>query len=391
MIFNFKLNFFLLSLPILSKNSLLDSPDFVQLIFKDPTTLLMEDLINFHNNIMFFLVGITLFVIWLLGRCLNFYNIDPNKEDINNFTPATSVEIVWTVVPAIILMVIVVPSFALLYLKGNMINFHNHIMFFLVGVGIFILWLLNYYLSVYNIDLNKKDLNNFTHATSVEVVWTIVPTIILMIIAVPSFALLYSIDEMLDPAITLKVVDHQWCWSYDYYDYNPLKEQNSEINFDSYLIADDNLGKRLLEIDNRRVVLPVNTHIGVSLTANGILHDWASPSLKIKVGVCPGRLNQTSFCIKKTGFFYGQCTELDGTNHGFMPICIKAVELVDYENWLEHKLDKKKPDLPFDDKIILSPEEAGGGIAYHYKWIFLGFFLGNLIGMCPGGFGHLFF
>lgn len=254
----------LLSLSTLSKNAVLDSPDFMQLGFQDPATPLMEGIINFHNHIMFFLVGVGIFVFWLLGRCLSLYNINTNKDEIDNFT----------------------------------------------------------------------------HATTVEVVWTIVPALILMVIAVPSFALLYSMDEMLDPAVTLKVVGHQWYWSYEYSDYNHLTEENTGINFDSYMIADDDLGQgllRLLEVDNR-VVLPVNTHIRVLITAADVLHSWAVPSFGVKVDACPGRLNQTTLFIKKTGVFYGQCSELCGTNHGFMPICVEAVELEDYMDWLENQL-----------------------------------------------------
>jgi len=268
---SFKRNLFLsltipsISLSILSKNAVLDSPDFMQLGFQDPATPLMEGIINFHNHIMFFLVGVGIFVMWLIGRCLSLYSIENNKDDVDNFT----------------------------------------------------------------------------HATTVEIVWTIVPAIILMVIAVPSFALLYSMDEMLDPAVTLKVVGHQWYWSYEYSDYNHLTEDNSGINFDSYMIAEDDLDKgllRLLEVDNR-VVLPVNTHIRVLITAADVLHSWAVPSFGIKVDACPGRLNQTTLFIKKTGFFYGQCSELCGTNHGFMPICVEAVTLEDYMDWLESRLE----------------------------------------------------
>jgi len=120
----------------------------------------------------------------------------------------------------------------------GIINFHNHIMFFMVGVGIFVMWLLGRCLILYKSSTNLKKVDNFTHATTVEVVWTIVPAIILMIIAIPSFALLYSMDEMLDPSITLKVIAHQWYWNYEYSDYNHLKEDNSGLNFDSYMLVD---------------------------------------------------------------------------------------------------------------------------------------------------------
>lgn len=222
----------------------------------------------------------------------------------------------------------------------GILNFHNHLMFFLVGIGIFVFWLLGRCVVLFAYDTNPK-VDNFTHSTSLEVVWTIVPALILMVIAVPSFALLYSMDEMLDPAITLKVIGHQWYWSYEYSDYNHLTEDNEGINFDSYMIAEDDLTEghfRLLEVDHR-VVLPVNTHVRVLITAADVLHSWAMPSFGIKTDACPGRLNQTALFIKRPGVFYGQCSEICGTNHGFMPICVEAVSTEEYTSWLKSKLN----------------------------------------------------
>jgi len=222
----------------------------------------------------------------------------------------------------------------------GIIHFHNHIMFFMIAIGIFVMWLLGRCLVFYSANNNKEPVDNFTHATTVEIIWTIVPALILVLIAMPSFTLLYSMDEMLDPAVTLKVVGHQWYWSYEYSDYNHLTEENSGINFDSYMIAEENLEPghfRLLEVDNR-IVLPVSTHIRVLITSADVLHSWAVPSFGVKVDACPGRLNQTSLFIKRPGVFYGQCSELCGVNHGFMPICVEVVDLEEYTNWLGKKL-----------------------------------------------------
>lgn len=222
----------------------------------------------------------------------------------------------------------------------GIINFHNHLMFFLVAIAIFVFWLLGRCISLYSYDSNKR-VDNFTHSTTLEIVWTIVPAIILMIIAIPSFALLYSMDEMLDPAITLKVIGHQWYWSYEYSDYNHLTEDNEGINFDSYMVADDDLEEkefRLLEVDNR-IMLPTNTHIRVLVTAADVLHSWAIPSFGIKTDACPGRLNQVALFIKRPGVFYGQCSEICGTNHGFMPIAVEAVSTEEYLVWLKSKLN----------------------------------------------------
>lgn len=161
-----------------------------------------------------------------------------------------------------------------------------------------------------------------------------------MFVAVPSFALLYSMDEILDPAVTLKVVGHQWYWSYEYSDYT--SSEGESINFDSYMIPEEDLNfagqLRLLEVDNR-IILPINTHIRVIVTAADVLHCWAIPSFAMKIDACPGRLNQTSLFIKRAGVFYGQCSEICGVNHGFMPIVVEGVELEDYISWISNKLE----------------------------------------------------
>jgi cytochrome c oxidase subunit 2 len=185
----------------------------------------------------------------------------------------------------------------------------------------------------------------FVHSTIIEVVWTVVPAFVLMMIAVPSFALLYSMDEVIDPAITLKVVGHQWYWSYEYSDYSTI-EGSETLNYDSYMIADDDLQAgqlRLLEVDNR-VVLPVKTHIRVLVTAADVLHCWAIPSFGLKIDACPGRLNQTATFIKREGVYYGQCSEICGVNHGFMPIVVEAVSLEKYITWITSKLELELDD-----------------------------------------------
>jgi len=158
------------------------------------------------------------------------------------------------------------------------------------------------------------------------------------VVALPSFALLYSIDEIIDPVLTIKCVGHQWFWSYEYSDF---EFKIGAINFDSYMIAEDDLelGQiRLLEVDNR-VILPVNTHIRVLITSTDVIHAWAIPSLGIKCDAYPGRLNQVNTFIKREGIFHGQCSELCGVNHGFMPIVVEAVSLQDYVSWVSAQLE----------------------------------------------------
>jgi cytochrome c oxidase subunit 2 len=220
----------------------------------------------------------------------------------------------------------------------GIINLHNDIMAVITFIMIFTLWMLARTIYLFKEERNSVP-SKQVHGTVIELVWTLVPSFILVTIAIPSFSLLYSMDEVIDPAITLKVVGHQWYWSYEYSDYNTSEEDT--INFDSYMIAEDDLelGQlRLLEVDNR-VVLPINTHIRVLITSTDVIHAWAIPSLGIKSDAYPGRLNQLNTFIKREGIFHGQCSELCGVNHGFMPIVVEAVSLRDYVSWISAKLE----------------------------------------------------
>jgi cytochrome c oxidase subunit 2 len=220
----------------------------------------------------------------------------------------------------------------------GIISLHNDVMGIIVFITIFVCWMLFRTVYLFHEDKNATPLP-IVHGTTIELAWTILPSFILMFIAVPSFALLYSMDEVIDPAITLKVIAHQWYWSYEYSDYNTSEEDT--IAFDSYMIQEDDLelGQlRLLEVDNR-VILPVNTHIRVLITSTDVIHNWAIPSLGIKCDAYPGRLNQVNTFIKREGIFHGQCSELCGVNHGFMPIVVEAVSLKDYVSWVSAQLE----------------------------------------------------
>jgi len=220
----------------------------------------------------------------------------------------------------------------------GIIDFHNHLMFFITLIAVFTTWVLGRCLAFYH-EESSTNSEMFTHSTSLEIVWTIVPALILLVIAIPSFALLYSLDEHIAPALTLKVIGHQWYWSYEYSDYSTLEGSDS-LTFDSYMLATEDLALgnlRLLEVDNR-VILPTGTHIRVIVTAADVLHSWAVPSFGLKVDACPGRLNQASLFIKREGTYYGQCSEICGVNHGFMPIVVKAVNEVTYVGWLVRKI-----------------------------------------------------
>nr|YP_010032392.1 Cox2 [Schizocladia ischiensis]QOW07606.1 Cox2 [Schizocladia ischiensis] len=221
----------------------------------------------------------------------------------------------------------------------GIINFNNQLMFVVVLIATFVMWLLYRVLHLFTADKHPEP-EVFTHSTTLEVVWTVLPAFLLMLIGVPSFALLYSMEEVIDPSLTLKVVGHQWYWSYEYSDYASM-EGGESLNFDSYMIPTEDLTPgelRLLEVDNR-VVLPTNTHIRLLITAADVLHSWAVPSLGVKTDACPGRLNQACIFIKREGVFYGQCSEICGVNHGFMPIVVEAVSLEKYVDWLGKRLD----------------------------------------------------
>ena len=229
----------------------------------------------------------------------------------------------------------------------GIVNLHHDLMFFITFILFFVFVAMGrvlYWFSIDNNPLTTQGAKNLifrnepiTHGTTIEVIWTVIPALILVVVALPSFALLYSIDEVIDPSLTIKCVGHQWYWSYEYSD---SANENGSLNFDSYMIPEDELelGElRLLEVDNR-VVLPTGTHIRVLITALDVLHSWAVPSLGIKVDSCPGRLNETSLFILREGVFYGQCSEICGVGHANMPIVVEAVKVQSYIDWLIEKI-----------------------------------------------------
>jgi len=165
----------------------------------------------------------------------------------------------------------------------------------------------------------------------------------LYFIGVPSFLLIYSMEELVNPQLTIKVIGHQWYWSYEYLDewgsnfddIESLEDSTDILEFDSYMLNEDDLIKgqlRLLEVD-KPLVLPIATHIRVLVTSADVLHCWAVPALGIKVDAVPGRLNQAALFIKRLGSFFGQCSEICGANHGFMPINVQSTTLMNWNKW----------------------------------------------------------
>lgn len=217
----------------------------------------------------------------------------------------------------------------------GIVELHNTIFFYLVVISVAVFWVLIstiYYFNSTRSAIVHKYLN---HGTLLELIWTVSPAFILIAIAFPSFRLLYLLDEVISPTITIKVVGHQWYWSYEYSDY--VTESGDPIEFDSYMIpeSDLELGQfRLLDVDNR-IFIPVDTHIRLIVTGSDVLHSFAVPSFGVKIDAVPGRLNQSSILAERTGTFYGQCSEICGVYHGFMPIVVEAVSVQDYLAWVD--------------------------------------------------------
>jgi cytochrome c oxidase subunit 2 len=223
-------------------------------------------------------------------------------------------------------------------LAEGILRFHHDLMFILIFVVVFVCWILFRTLSKFNSTAFKLP-SSVVHGTTIEIIWTLIPAFILIIIAVPSFSLLYSVDEILDPALTVKIVGHQWYWSYEYSDYLDTENKPS-IVFDSYILPSSDLSigdLRLLEVDNR-IVLPADTHIRLIVTSADVLHSWTIPSFGVKLDACPGRLNEASVFVQRVGVFYGQCSEICGVNHGFMPISVETLPLDKYVFWVSSKL-----------------------------------------------------
>jgi cytochrome c oxidase subunit 1 len=248
-----------------------DAPRHAQYSFQDPATAIMEGIIDFHHDLMVVLIFISIFVSWML-----FVIIENFKEKKNEY--------------------------------GQLIS------------------------------LNMTDLM-LSHHTLLEIIWTLIPSFILLSIAIPSFALLYSMDEVVFPELTLKVIGRQWYWTYEYSDNTITPTKNGFLlpqkQFDSVMISVEDLkiGElRLLEVD-KTLILPIKTHVRVLVTAADVLHSWAIPSLGCKIDAVPGRLNQISLYIKRPGVFYGQCSEICGVNHAFMPIVVHAVPFLDFMIW----------------------------------------------------------
>lgn len=211
---------------------------------------------------------------------------------------------------------------------NQLTSLHDHAILIIVLVVTFVFYVL------ITVVRNKFTYLTAKRAHTLEAVWTLLPAALLIALAVPSLRLLYFIDEVADPRVTLKAIGHQWYWAYEYSD-------SKMLAFDSYIIPTEDLQPgmfRLLEVDHR-AVLPTNIEVRVITTSRDVIHSWAVPRLGVKVDAIPGRINQTRITLNRPGVFYGQCSEICGSRHSFIPIAIEAVSPSTFIAWLKQARD----------------------------------------------------
>nr|QPB70906.1 cytochrome c oxidase subunit II [Pylaemenes sepilokensis] len=206
-------------------------------------------------------------------------------------------------------------------LMEQLIFFHDHIMMILMMIVTTVTY------SMIMLIVNKNTNQNLLEGQMIELIWTVTPAMTLFFIATPSLRLLYLMDEINNPMMTMKAVGHQWYWSYEYSDF-------SETEMDSYMINEAPMDTlRLLDVDNR-ITLPSNMFIRMIVTSSDVIHSWTLPSAGVKIDGTPGRLNQSSLMLNRYGLMFGQCSEICGTNHSFMPIVIESVPINTFIKWM---------------------------------------------------------
>nr|YP_010963603.1 cytochrome c oxidase subunit II [Nondenticentrus paramelanicus]WKZ08086.1 cytochrome c oxidase subunit II [Nondenticentrus paramelanicus] len=204
--------------------------------------------------------------------------------------------------------------------------FHDHAMMIVMMITVMVGYV------IMTIFMNKLTSRLMLENQAIELIWTLMPAITLIFIAMPSLRILYLIEESMKPTMTIKVIGHQWYWSYEYSDFN-------EIEFESYMKPSNNLESsdfRLLDTDNRMIV-PFNTMIRVLTSSTDVIHSWTIPSAGIKIDASPGRINQGNMIISRPGLYFGQCSEICGSNHSFMPIAMESVNMTSFMNWINKK------------------------------------------------------
>nr|YP_010240635.1 cytochrome c oxidase subunit II [Aleochara postica]QTG39868.1 cytochrome c oxidase subunit II [Aleochara postica] len=208
-------------------------------------------------------------------------------------------------------------------LMEQLMFFHDHTLMILLMITMLVSYIM---MSLF---INKLNYRYLLEGQMIELIWTILPAITLIFIALPSLRLLYLLDEINNPLITIKTIGHQWYWSYEYTDFK-------NIEFDSYMIPMNemkNFNFRLLDVDNR-IAIPYKSQIRMLVSAADVLHSWTIPSLSVKIDATPGRLNQINFFTNRTGIYFGQCSEICGANHSFMPIVMESISPKNFIKWI---------------------------------------------------------
>lgn len=220
--------------------------------------------------------------------------------------------------------------------------FNLHLFFIITSIVLVVSWLLLVILKNF-VEFDSNKLLIFNHNSNVEIVWTTIPAIVLLSLASPSFSLLYSLDETSAPELSIKILGHQWYWSYEISDFNSCFKSKA-LKFSSYMIAEDYLKNSRLGLfrnleTNKRLIIPSNTNLRFLVTSVDVLHSWTVPSFGIKVDACPGRLNQANLFVKRLGVFFGQCSEICGVNHGFMPIAVLSIPSAQFYSLIITKIN----------------------------------------------------
>ena len=233
-------------------------------------------------------------------------------------------------------------------LMGSVVGLHNIILIVMSLITVFVLFLLFYVSFRFSAKRNPIP-STRTHNTVVEVLWTAIPIVILVVLAIPSFKLLYQQEKSENYDMTVKVIGHQWYWEYEYPDHG-------DFYFESYMIQDEDLEEgdlRLLTVDNP-LVIPANKNVQILITAGDVLHSWAVPSMGLKTDAVPGRLNETWVNVKEPGIYRGQCSEICGSGHGFMPVVVKVLPEREFMAWA----NEAKNNYAINEDIeINNPEE----------------------------------
>lgn len=218
-------------------------------------------------------------------------------------------------------------------LAEGVVSLHQDILVYLVMIMIFVTYILGRTIYLFQWE-NTVHPRGIAHKEQVflEVIWTVLPILILVLIGIPSLSLLYSLEETVEPSLTVHAIGRQWYWSYEYNDYR--------IEYDSCMITEEDLNPgelRLLEVDNR-LITPTNMHVRLMISSSDVIHSWTIPSLGIKVDAIPGRVNQCHIYTKKVGIYYGQCSEICGVGHGYMPIVLQSIKYSQFIDYIYNRI-----------------------------------------------------